>query len=315
MIILFVYIIPYLTVSTIVMVIAVKYTNKIWIRGIVVAALFLVPTYDIIITNILGAYYCATAPKAFIKETVEYPESIYFEDNKQPFTKEDMERVKRNYLDGIHLKTLALNLSDGNVIIFSFDENSSEFKEYLKIMKEYNEAKASYKALQEELHKRLGSGEIKYKSDEHSKYTSNISAQEKLMFKLSSESSNIRNKIITQKINQKNDMPKINYTVIDNEIKLNKFVANFLYSSENIIIKNDTKEVIGHKISCMKLFYNIFPDSVGERYFSAKICGEDGALYEKIFDVNKWRLWNVSDHEISLNQFLYRKYAKEGEQK
>ena len=56
MIILFVYIIPYLAVSTIVMVITAKYTNKIWIRGIVVAALFLIPTYDIIITNILGAY-------------------------------------------------------------------------------------------------------------------------------------------------------------------------------------------------------------------------------------------------------------------
>ena len=177
-------------------------------------------------------------------------------------------------------------------------------------MKEYNEAKASYKALQEELHKRLENGEIKYKSDEHSKYTSNISAQEKLMFELSSESSNIRNKIITQKINQKSDMPKISYTVIDNEIKLNKFVANFLYSSENIIIKNDTKEVIGHKISCMKLFYNILPDSVGERYFSAKICGEDGVLYEKIFSVDKWRLWNVIDHEISLSHFLYKKYSK-----
>ena len=176
MIILLFYVIPYMAVSAIVMVITVKYAKKIWIRGIVAVVLFLIPTYDIIITNILGAYYCATAPKAFIKETVEYPQSIYFEDNKQPFTKEDVERMKRNYLDGIHLKTLALNLSDGNVIIFSFDENSSEFKEYLKIMKEYNEAKASYKALQEELHKRLENGEIKYKSDEHSKYTSNISA-------------------------------------------------------------------------------------------------------------------------------------------
>ena len=31
------------------------------------AALFLIPTYDIIITNILEVYYCATTPKAFIK--------------------------------------------------------------------------------------------------------------------------------------------------------------------------------------------------------------------------------------------------------
>ena len=57
MIILLFYVIPYMAVSAIVMVITVKYTNKIWIRGIVAAALFLIPTYDIIITNILGVYY------------------------------------------------------------------------------------------------------------------------------------------------------------------------------------------------------------------------------------------------------------------
>ena len=54
MIILVVYIIPYLAVSTIVMVIAIKCTKRIWIRGIVAAALFLIPTYDIIITNAHG---------------------------------------------------------------------------------------------------------------------------------------------------------------------------------------------------------------------------------------------------------------------
>ena len=85
MIILLFYVIPYLAVSTVVMVVTIKYAKKIWIRGIVAAALFLIPTYDIIITNILGAYYCATTPKAFIKETAEYPQSIYFEDNVRPF--------------------------------------------------------------------------------------------------------------------------------------------------------------------------------------------------------------------------------------
>ena len=130
MIILLFYVIPYMAVSAIVMVITVKYTNKIWIRGIVAAALFLIPTYDIIITNILGAYYCATAPKAFIKETVEYPQSIYFENNVRPFEDENIKWIKGMFVDGIHIKTLALNLSDGNVTVFSFNENSSELKEY-----------------------------------------------------------------------------------------------------------------------------------------------------------------------------------------
>ena len=130
MIILVVYIIPYLAVSTIVMVIAIKYTKKIWIRGIVAAVLFLIPTYDIIITNILGVYYCTTAPKAFIKETVEYPESIYFEDNVfNGFNEQDIENMMNNYLDGIHLKTLALNLPDGNVAIYHYEKKSRRIRQ------------------------------------------------------------------------------------------------------------------------------------------------------------------------------------------
>ena len=136
MIILLFYVIPYLAVSAIVMVITVKYTKKIWIRGIVAAVLFLIPTYDIIIPNILGAYYCATAPKAFIKETVEYPQSIYFEDNVfGGFNEQDIENMMNNYLDGIHLKTLALNLPDGNVVIYHYEKNQDEYDKIVKEVK------------------------------------------------------------------------------------------------------------------------------------------------------------------------------------
>jgi len=50
-------------------------------------------TYDIIITNILSYYYCEstpTHPKTLITKKIEYPESIYWEDNIYPgFSKED----------------------------------------------------------------------------------------------------------------------------------------------------------------------------------------------------------------------------------
>lgn len=77
MIILLFYVIPYMAVSAIVMVITAKYTKRIWIRGIVAAALFLIPTYDIIITNILEVYYCATTPKAFIKNGRVFAEYLF----------------------------------------------------------------------------------------------------------------------------------------------------------------------------------------------------------------------------------------------
>ena len=69
MIILVVYIIPYLAVSTIVMVIAIKCTKRIWIRGIVAVALFLIPTYDVIITNAHGKTYFDLYNNKFAENT------------------------------------------------------------------------------------------------------------------------------------------------------------------------------------------------------------------------------------------------------
>ena len=69
MIILVVYIIPYLAVSTVVMVIAIKCTKRIWIRGIVTAALFLIPTYDIIITNARDKTYFDLDNNKFAENT------------------------------------------------------------------------------------------------------------------------------------------------------------------------------------------------------------------------------------------------------
>ena len=69
MIILVVYIIPYLAISTIVMVIAIKCTKRIWIRGIVAVALFLIPTYDVIITNAHGKTYFDLYNNKFAENT------------------------------------------------------------------------------------------------------------------------------------------------------------------------------------------------------------------------------------------------------
>ena len=94
-----------------------------------VLTLFL--TYDIIITNILSAYYCNTAPnpKTYIGKKVEYPLSIYWEDNVYPgFSKADRELMIINYLDGVHLKTMALNGDDGKIYVYRAKEG--EFKSF-----------------------------------------------------------------------------------------------------------------------------------------------------------------------------------------
>lgn len=78
-------------------------------------------THDIIITNILAYRICKSDPKfkTFIKSTIEYPESIYWEDNVYPgFDEKDRLLMIRNYLDGVHLTTMALNGSDGTIYLF-----------------------------------------------------------------------------------------------------------------------------------------------------------------------------------------------------
>lgn len=84
------------------------------------ALLFL--THDIIITHILSYRICKAdpQPKSFIKKTVEYPGSIYWEDNIYPgFDEQDRVLMIRNYLDGVHLKTMALNGPDGTIHVFT----------------------------------------------------------------------------------------------------------------------------------------------------------------------------------------------------
>ena len=199
-----------MAVSAIVMVITVKYTKKIWIRGIVAVVLFLIPTYDIIITNILGAYYCTTTPKAFIKETVEYPQSIYFEDNVfNGFNEQDIEYMMNNYLDGIHLKTLALNLPDGNVAIYHYEKNQDEYDKIVKeVKRELGDKTSHYDDIRARIIKIIDS-----------------------------------NKIITTK----DKMPKMNYAVLEDKVNLNQIASNFFRADDMRVINNRTNEAISYQ--------------------------------------------------------------------
>ena len=64
------------------------------------------------------------------------------------------------------------------------------------------------------------------------------------------------NKIITTK----DKMPKINYTAIFDEIKLDKFSSNFLIATEFKLINNKTSEIIAYKREYHNYYYNMFPN-------------------------------------------------------
>ncbi len=95
-------------------------------------------THDIIITNILAWQICRAdpQPKTFIKKTVEYPASIYWEDNIYPgFDERDRLLMIRNYLDGVHLKTMALNAADGTIYLYTATDEDWKTSRAIKTRK------------------------------------------------------------------------------------------------------------------------------------------------------------------------------------
>ena len=241
-------------------------------RKLIVSILFLLPfTYDIIITNILGAYYCKIAPphpKTKIVKKVEYPISIYWEDNVYPgFSKPDRELMIINYLDGVHLKTMALNGNDGKAYVYHTTQD--EVKKIKQKIRGIENVIKYNKAFVAEIMK-------------------------------------------TQKVFTKETMPKTNYTVIFNEVKLPSFARKFLYSDETKVIENNTSKVIAYNRRIMHFFYNIFPDfELRDRYYDPyPICGDWQFGFErKIFKYRPDNGFKNSDkHKIDLNKYLYKKY-------
>lgn len=246
-----------------------KTDNK-WIKRGVMAFFILLPTYDIIITNTLGAYHCLTTPSTYINKKVEYPQSIYWEDNVYPgFNAEDRKLMIVNYLDGIHLKTMALNGDDGKV--YTYEANASVWEQLKPLEK-----------------------------DRGQPYYDKVNAIAQSIMETSEE------------IYTKETMPKMNYTVTFDEVKLNSLSRKFLYSDETKIIENQTGETIAYNRTVMRFFYNIDINPSGDKYYRdwEIFPQRQERLERKTFNTYGWVNWSFGHHKIDTNIKLYNKYIK-----
>lgn len=245
-----------------------RFSQQKWVHRTVLAIIFLIPTYDIIITNTLGAYHCLTTPSTYISKKVEYPISIYWEDNVYPgFNEEDRKLMITNYLDGVHLKTMALNGDDGKIYIY---ETNASVWEQLKPLEK----------------------------DRGQPYYDMVS--------------NIAQHIMetSEQIYTKETMPKANYTVTFDEVKLNPLSRMFLYSDETKIIDNNTNETIAYNRRVMRFFYNALPPAGGNMFYSQySVCGDSNFWFEyHIFKFNGAQTSNK--HKTDLDKHLYNKHIK-----
>ena len=124
-------------------------------------------SYDIVLTHAISYSICSSEPKqkTYIKKTVEYPGIVYWEDNVYPgFNESDRMSMIRNYLDGVHIKEIALNGSDGSVYWYSSSQN-----DWLESAEIRNRTRPGnlYKTIDEEV-KRIAARGKKYTKDEMS---------------------------------------------------------------------------------------------------------------------------------------------------
>lgn len=287
-----------------------KQFNKIWLNKLTLAFFILLPTYDIIITNILGAYYCLTTPSTYITKKVEYPLSIYWEDNVYPgFSKEDRQLMVKNYLNDINLKTIALNGEDNKIYVY----------EYQNIPQEYYQLKEEYKVFSKTFNqvKKESLNATRAKDEGWKELRDKYLAMDKeVTYKRKTIEELVKTFELKETVYEnKQNMPPMNYTVVFNEVPLNEFSRKFLYADETKIIDNQTNEVIAYNRWNMPLFYNIAPDfSQGNKYYnqwSWEICSQRNEHLEReTFDTHKWNNWSFGHHKINTNIKLYNKYIK-----
>ncbi|MDO9267187.1 MAG: hypothetical protein Q7U00_08920 [Sulfurimonas sp.] len=249
---------------------------------------------DVILSNTLGAYYCAQEPnpKTYIKHTVEEPISIYWEDNVYPgFDEADSKLMVANYLDGVHLQMMALNTPDGKVRIYSYANIPQSYidlvKEGYAVSKEWKiRNDAADRAFEEAYDSKRGKYREDYSRDssplkELSAAFREIDAKKWTLTQQIEFSRSKLDLVITETTKQQ--MPQMNYTVKTDEVNLSDLARKVLYSDEVKITDNRTKEVIAYNRRIMQLYSaSLLPDmSGGNYYYPHPMCGNGTELFER----------------------------------
>lgn len=270
---------------------------------------------DVILSNTLGAYYCAQEPnpKTTIKHTVEEPISIYWEDNVYPgFNDEECKGMVANYLDGVRLQRMALNTPEGKVRVYSY---ANIPQSYIDLVLEGYAAKKDWqdkdKMHQDAFKKMYDKSNHKIREeflDEWKAITTKSGdayrKNEALSKQIETEKAKL-DLIITE--TTRDQMPQMNYTVKSDEVHLSDTARKVLFSDEMSITDNRTREVIAYNRRIMQLFSAaLMPDFAGGRYYVQEgLCGEPSKLFDRHVFITLRRGYSPDD-----NRKLFYKYQK-----
>lgn len=237
------------------------------------AILILLPTYDILLTNLLGYYYCSTDSevKTFVDKTVQSPESIYWEDNVYPgFDAGDRKRMVESYLDGVKIKHIALNSPSGRIYEYSYENVSQEYIDFLKAYEiKHLELKEKRTVFDRMRNDKENYPNWKVVRDE---YLALDKEFDKYRLKLREMKESMR---IVEKRISLHEAGSFPYIVRMNFVPINAFSRYFIYADEVEVFDTFENRVIAKNRRYMKRVYNIFPSSGGDYYYqpSTSLCG------------------------------------------
>ena len=241
--------------------------------AISVALCVLVPFYDVVPTRIIANKYCQIEPKSKIDKIVEYPKSVYVEINssdKNEIIYNDLlcGEFDEAMLDGIHVEKMAVNCY-GEIIQKEFDTNSSDYKQYINLISQYQNLHTD-------------------KSAQFDFYRKNEKAIEETKFKITKRN-------VVEK--DRDIIKNYNYSIIINKSEKisDSLFENAFYHIVNVsIVENKTEK----EIAFWKMYIRnreatfIFPEILMPHFtddyqFTRKVCGKIQEI-EKVFDMDKW---------------------------
>ncbi len=230
--------IVYLLVAIISIAVAVKFGRSKVVVFVVVLFFVIFPFRRLIFYNILFFYY-SRSPLQEIHETVEFPMSVYWEDNVWPgFDAYGRHWMVKNYLDSSHLKLLALNGDDGKIYLYQADPET--FSESDKLHPEYMRVKLEIEEARKEAVTVGSSG-----SDNKAMWKNIREREDVYKNNLSKQYKDWREKEISQILDRvevyddKSDLPPIRYRV-----EFNLLQKSFLINNQNKILHADRISIV-----------------------------------------------------------------------
>lgn len=234
-----------------------------WFGKIIVSIiLLLAPFWDMIIAKgIMWNYALENDPLQKISRTVEKPESVVWIDNVWPGFDERQRRcMVRDYLDGVHLKILALNGEDGKFYLYRASLN--DFSESEKLHLKHEELDKKIKQLEEEA-KQIGASGGDNRQlwrNIREKYNSKL---KKIGYKTQREKE-IDHIFAEPEIYQSlEDLPSLKYQIKFQHNRLPYVQEKFVWCDEIHIRDNDEDEEIAFSKRCLGYASRVFPNPIG----------------------------------------------------